>query len=147
MARGVEVATIRVTKEQALDTQYLLAKDTPVDVATARSNWRISTNRHPHVGRIKAYSPYLSRHKKPYGTGGNKSETVNLNAVRQQGETRLKAYKYGTIYITNNVPYIGPLNRGHSRQTASGFVQRAVLAAVLKTKFKIKGIFEDEFSK
>jgi hypothetical protein len=146
LAKGVEVAALTVTKEQALDVQYMLAKDTPVDVATARSNWRISVGR-PLSGKIQAYLPYPSRHKKPFGQGGSKSESANLAGVQQQGQSRLTTYKTGSIYISNNVPYIGPLDRGHSPQTSAGFVARVVLAATLKTSTKIPQIFEREFSK
>lgn len=146
LAKGVEIAAFTVTKEQALDAQYLLAKDTPVDVGTARSNWRISVGR-PLTGRIGAYSPYPSRHRAPYAGGGSKSEGANLAGVVSQGKTRLQTYKKGSIYISNTVPYIGPLDRGHSRQTTAGFVARAVSAAILRTAPKIKPIFTKEFSK
>ncbi len=146
LAKGVEVATLTVTKEQALDTQYELAKATPVDVATARSNWRISVGR-PLVGRIEAYSPYPSRHRPPYGSGGSKSEGANLAAVVNQGRSRLSTYKTGSIYVTNALPYINRLDDGWSKQASSGFVARAVLAATTRTKPKIKTIFDKEFSK
>lgn len=146
LAKGVEIAAATVSKEQALDVQYMLAKDTPVDVGTARSNWRISVGR-PLVGRIAAYFPYPSRHRKPYGPGGSKSEGANLQAVQEQGRNRLATYKTGSIYVSNALPYIGPLDRGHSRQTEAGFVSRAILAATLKTQPKIGPIFEKEFSK
>lgn len=146
LAKGVEIAAFTVTKEQALDAQYLLAKNTPVDVGTARSNWRISVGR-PLTGRIKAYSPFPSRHRAPYAGGGSKSEGANLAGVVQQGKSRLARYTKGSIYISNTVPYIGPLDRGHSRQTSAGFVARAVAASVLKTAPKVKSIFAKEFSK
>jgi hypothetical protein len=146
LAKGVEVATFTVSREQALDTQYLLAKDTPVDVGSARSNWRISIGR-PLTGRIKAYYPYASRHRPPYGPGGSKGEGANLSAVINQGRMRLASYKTGSIYISNNLPYIGPLDRGHSKQTTSGFVARAVYAATRQTAIKIPAIFSKEFSK
>lgn len=154
LAKGVEIAAFTITRQQALDALYLLARDTPVDVGTARSNWRISVGR-PLTGKIKAYSPYPSRHKKPYGSGGRKSEVANLSAVMAAGNTRLGTYKgqlvgftaKGSIYISNTLPYIGPLNRGHSRQTSSGFVARAVLAAISRTRPKIRPVFDREFSK
>ena len=145
MANGVEVATIKVTVEQALDVQYLLAKGTPVDVATARSNWRINIGR-AYAGKVRAYSPYPSRHRKPYGSGGSISETSNLNQVVAQGKSRLAGYKSGSIFISNNVPYIGVLNRGHSPQS-SGFVARAVSESVSRTRGKIPKIFDKELSK
>lgn len=146
LARGVEVAAFTVTKTQALDAQYELARNTPVDVGTARSNWRISVGR-PLTGIIGAYSPFRSRHRKPYARGGSKGEGANLAGVMSQGRTRLARYTKGSIYLSNNVPYIGPLSRGHSRQASSGWVVRAVMAAVLRTTPKIKPIFLKEFSK
>jgi hypothetical protein len=146
LAKGVEVAAFTVTKEQALDAQYLLAKDTPVDQAIARSNWRISIGR-PLTGTIAAYRPYMSRHKPPYSGGGSKSERSNLSAVQSQGKAKLSKYTKGSIYISNNLPHIKPLDDGWSSQTAPGFVNRAVMGAVLRTAPKIKKIFDKEFSK
>ncbi len=146
LARGVEVATLTVTKEQALDVQYQLAKDTPVDVGTARSNWRISIGR-PLVGKITAYTPFLSRHRRPFGSGGTKGEGANLAGVVSQGRSRLASYKTGSIYVTNALPYIGPLDRGHSPQASPGFIARAIFSATLKTKSKIGLIFNKELEK
>lgn len=146
LAKGVEVAAATVSKEQALDVQYMLAKETPVDVGTARSNWRLSVGR-PLTGRISAYVPYPSRYRRPYGSGGTKSESANLQGVLEQGRNRLATYKTGSIYVSNAIPYIGPLDRGHSRQAESGFISRAILAATLRTQPKIVPIFEKELSK
>jgi len=146
LAKGVEVAAFTVTKEQALDVQYQLAKETPVDAAKARSNWRLSVGR-PLVGIIGPYRPFRSRWRPPYGSGGSKGERSNLNAVRAQGVLRLATYKKGSIYVSNNVPYINRLNTGWSNQAAPGWIPRAVMSAVLKTAPKIKKIFNKEFSK
>lgn len=146
LAKGVEVATLTVTKEQALDTQYQLAKETPVDVATARSNWRISVGR-PLTGKIAAYSPFQSRHRNPPGSGGSKSESVNLASVQSQGQARLSNYKSGSIYISNALPYIGRLDDGWSPQSGSGWIARAVLASTIQTGSKVNAIFDKEFSK
>ena len=146
LAKGFEVCSIRIPVTQALDAQLLLAKETPVDVGTARSNWLASIGR-PRTGRIRAYSPYQSRHKKPYGAGGSKGEGANLSGVQSQGRNALANYKKGSIYISNNLPYIGPLDRGHSRQTSAGFVTRAVMQAQKKTAAAIPNIFKEELSK
>lgn len=146
LAKGVEVAAATVTKQQALDVQYLLARETPVDVATARSNWRISVGR-PLTGRISAYSPYPSRHRPPYGGGGSKGETANLGSVLSQGSSRLATYKKGSIYVSNALPYIETLDKGHSKQSSPGWVARAVYASLSKTQREIKSIFDKEFSK
>jgi hypothetical protein len=135
-----------VTKEQALDVQYQLAKETPVDVGTARSNWRISVGR-PLIGKISAYAPFQSRHRKPYGSGGNMGEGGNLAGVMSQGRARLATYKTGSIYVTNALPYIGPLDDGHSPQASAGFIGRAVYAATIQTRAKVATIFNKEFEK
>lgn len=145
LAKGVEIAAITVTKEQALDCQLLLAKGTPIDVGTARSNWRISIGR-PLTGKIRAYVPYQSRHKKPYGSGGSFGESANVSAAQAQGRSKLASYKKGSIYISNALPYIGPLDRGHSPQSRN-FVSRAVMQSLMKTAAKIDDIFDKEFSK
>lgn len=44
-----------------------------------------------------------------------------------RGDGVLKSVRLGqTIYICNNLPYIGALNDGHSRQAPSGFVDVAL---------------------
>lgn len=146
LAKGVEIATTTVTKQQALDVQYALARETPVDVGTARSNWRISVGR-PLSGRISAYRPYPSRHRAPYTGGGSKGETANLGGVLSQGASRLATYKRGSIYVTNTLPYISPLDKGHSSQSSSGFVAKAIYSSIKKTEREIKRIFTKEFSK
>lgn len=146
LAKGVEIAVVKITAEQALDALYLLARDTPVDVATARSNWRLSVGR-PLTGKIKAYRPYPSRHRPPYGSGGHKSERANLNAVMNAGKSRLMRYSGGTIYISNTLRYISRLDAGYSPQTPAGFVTRAVMAAKSRTTPKIKPIFAKELRK
>lgn len=39
-----------------------------------------------------------------------------------------------SIYIQNNLPYIVPLNDGHSRQAPAGFVENAVEAGIQKAR-------------
>ena len=146
LAKGVEIAATTVTKDQALDAQYFLAKDTPVDQAKARSNWRISVGR-PLSGQIGAYFPYPSRHRAPYRGGGSKSETANLRAVQRQGEERLARYTKGSIYVSNALPYIKPLDDGHSPQTSAGFVARAIAYAAARTASKAADTFQKELSK
>jgi len=78
---------------------------TKVDTGLARSNWRATINA-PASGTIPAYSP------------GNKlgiSETANANAAKAQQKQaieRFNASKHVSIFITNNIRYIGALNNG-----------------------------------
>lgn len=44
-----------------------------------------------------------------------------------QGQTTIEGAAAGSdIHITNNVPYIVPLNDGHSHQAPAGFVETAI---------------------
>jgi hypothetical protein len=121
-----------------------LARNTPVDTALARSNWITSTGA-PHVGVLFPYKPYPSRYSRgPRGgrrTGGNFRERINTNSVIEQARVAMiRRRPDETIYITNNVDYIGHLNDGKSQQAPAGFVQRAVIVgssnAIRKFKFR-----------
>lgn len=73
---------------------------TPVDTGRARANWQLSIN-----------IPKTDIKK-----------TTNNTAIAD-GNRKLKTIKLGEdIYITNNLPYIGRLERGHSKQAPRGMV-------------------------
>ena len=60
------------------------------------------------------------------------------SAQRAAGVTQVLSYQLGqgSIYITNNVPYIDRLNNGWSQQSPAGFVDKAVQVAV--TNFRAR---------
>tara|TARA_R100001443_G_scaffold95266_2_gene101710 strand:- start:802 stop:1194 length:393 start_codon:yes stop_codon:yes gene_type:complete len=73
---------------------------TPVDTGRARANWQLSIN----IPKTDV------------------KKTTNNTAVAD-GNRTLKTIKLGEdIYITNNLPYIGRLERGHSKQAPRGMV-------------------------
>lgn len=73
---------------------------TPVDTGRARSNWQLSIN----IPKTDV------------------KKTTNNTAVAD-GNNTLRTIKLGEdIYITNNLPYIGRLERGHSKQAPRGMV-------------------------
>jgi hypothetical protein len=73
---------------------------TPVDTGRARANWQLSIN----IPKTDI-----------------KNTTKNTSVA--DGNTKLKTIKLGEdIYITNNLPYIGVLERGHSKQAPRGMV-------------------------
>lgn len=95
---------------------------TPVDKGVARSNWRVSLNR-PVTDTVAAYAP---------GENLGISETANAQAAINQGQTVISQRRdMQPIYISNNLPYIGALNAGSSRQAAAGFVEAAVTEAAV----------------
>lgn len=120
MERGV-VSTVKNVAKGVLRE---VIKATPVDTGRARSNWQVGLNS-PPPGPIAPYSP--GRH---LGRG----EAANKNAATTIGTTIINAIAGdGTIYISNNVPYINILNNPpqHSSQSPSNFVEIAAKKAVL----------------
>lgn len=96
----------------ALRILSVVVPATPVDTGRARGNWQTS------IG-----SPLLGETGRLDKTGG-----VTINAGRAALSGR-KAEQ--TIYITNNVPYIGRLNDGYSAQAPANFVERAIKIALI----------------
>lgn len=94
---------------------------TPVDTNWARANWV------PSVGEAKVLQ------------ADAKDVTAAKIAARQAeaeaGLNRVLAWKIadGPIFNTNNVPYIKPLNNGHSPQSPPGFIQAAIEKGVRDT--------------
>jgi hypothetical protein len=106
-----------------------VAKRTPVDTGAARSNWR-TTNAHPTVLKYKPYRPYPSRWL-GYGPGGSFGEKANWQGAVAQARAALRRRIEDTpVYITNNLPYINALDRGHSPQSRN-FVYGGIVAGAL----------------
>lgn len=82
---------------------------TPVLTGRARSGWDVSVGGPVEVERGGIRSP---------------------GEIIQTGREAVNAYRLGSsIWLSNNVPYIVPLNSGHSAQAPSGFVQIAIQQA------------------
>lgn len=93
----------------AVDGAVVIA--TPVDTGRARANWQVAIGATP--------------------TGVVDAVDKSGQAAISQGESVISRYKGGdTVHITNNLPYIGRLNDGHSAQAPAGFVESAVLVGV-----------------
>lgn len=102
----------QITRQIALAADRALVIGTPVDEGRARANWQPTIGA-PATGTVAG------------GTGKGRSGTV---AGPTAAAARVIAsYKNGqTIFLTNNLPYIVPLNNGHSKQAPAGFVESAV---------------------
>lgn len=96
-----------------------LREDTPRDTGWARANW---------IGSKGREAPPLDQ---PEGrpSGG---DVAQARAAQAAGEAQIVSYKLsdGSIFVSNGVPYIQPLNSGTSKQAGEGFVERAVERAV-----------------
>lgn len=110
---------VLVVKKLSFDAFRGIVMKTPVDTGRARANWRIGVN---VINLTTTGAPGEE------GAAGA-SETGKLNGI-----------KWGdSIAISNNLPYIGALENGHSRQAPNGmlhltFVEtKANLAKALKS--------------
>lgn len=97
---------------------------TPIDTGWASANWV------PSVGE-------------PYADAGiaevrdpTPGQVTARQRVAQQGENEVLSWRLGDgpIFTTNNVPYIGALDAGHSRQSPSGFVLAAIELGIQQTE-------------
>ena len=127
VARRVTSNLAKKKKRIALSVHEAVAEGTPVDKGVARSNWQVEIG-HSSNTFLPAYSP--GRH---LGRG----EKSNLAGAKTQARIALaKPVSPGLpIHITNNTPYIRLLNdKGTSAQSASFFVQTAIMKALATTK-------------
>lgn len=108
-----------VVRKVVLDVNFELLRTTPVDTGWARANWAIDIGREP-----KASSP-------PVNSGAGLGRA---RAKQAAGQAKMASYSVtqGKVFITNNVPYIGRLNKGWSKQAPAGFIEAAVMRAVIK---------------
>lgn len=121
---AVEENAGKLVRKVALSVDATVVSATPVDTGRARSNWQVEIGK-PAKGVLPAFVP------------GKEGDTVgpNTQMALALGAAAIATYKTGeTIHLTNNLPYIGALNNGHSAQAPAGFVQTAVLDGALQIK-------------
>ena len=112
----------KAVRMAALAADQAVVLGTPVDKGRARSNWIVSLGA-PSRTTVDPHVP---------GEGGS-TAGANANAALAQGAAVIGGYSgliHGSIAISNNLPYIGRLNTGYSKQAPAGFVEKAVQSAV-----------------
>ena len=107
----VEDGVNRVVRQAAVAVNQTVTLATPVDTGRARANWQVG------IG-----APVLEATEDTDKDGG---PTINRN----NGKIALRRERQ-TIYISNNVSYIGSLNAGSSAKAPAGFVEEAVSTGV-----------------
>jgi hypothetical protein len=115
ISESLEPNVDKLMKDVAIAVAKEVVAGTPVLTSRARANWQTSLNE-------AAQGVLYPQPQKP--------PTPESGAERSLAEARdvLSEYKTGdTVYIQNNLPYIGALNRGHSRQAPAMFVERAAM--------------------
>lgn len=121
-AKEIEEGATRVVRTVALAADQAVVLGTPVDTGRARSNWLASVGA-PRRDTIEPYSP---------GSGLGTSEGGNAQGAIAQAVLATATLQPGqSVFIANNLPYIGALNDGSSLQAPAGFVEAAVQAGVL----------------
>lgn len=105
----------RVVRKVALATDQIVVMATPVDTGRARANW---------VAALDA--AFIGTNPAPGspGSGANQALEQCRSVVGEYDGDRNVA-----IHITNNLPYIRPLDDGSSKQAPRGFVLKAALTA------------------
>ena len=124
LGKNVETNVTTLVRKVALSVDSTVVMGTPVDTGRARSNWQVEIGK-PARGVVDVHVP------------GAEGSTAGPNAqiALALGAAAISTYRGGeTIHLTNNLPYIGALNNGHSAQAPAGFVQTAILDGALQIK-------------
>lgn len=115
----LERFTERLIVKITLDVTANLIEATPVDTGWARANWvaRIGSPFDEDLSDIEA-SPQAAA-----GAASRQQASLGAVAARYQ-------LQQGSVFVSNNVPYITNLNDGTSQQAPRSFVQMAIAKAV-----------------
>lgn len=123
IATVVEGNSNKMMRRVVVTVASAVALRTPVDTGRARGNWQTQ------IG----VAPTAPAGGVPLGRKGSTGVAAAGHAIAaaQAAMDGYKAMHSGTpVFISNNLPYIGPLNAGSSTQAPAGFVQAAIDAGV-----------------
>lgn len=123
-----EVPADIVGSLQRAGTMSLLtnvAQMTPVDAGRARGAWEVSQDEPP-----AALPPMPPSY--PGGSAEARGQAAFADAVSRGAERAEAIRPFSRTYVSNRLPYIVPLNNGHSKQAPAGFVRMA-MSVVRKT--------------
>jgi len=118
----IEGGTAEVVRRIQLRALQTLASATPVDTGHARSGWT------PNVG-----SPVVDRLDRPNDetvARGAASSRAAANRAKAQAIAKSYLLRQGSVFISNNVPYVVFLDQGSSAQAPANFVERALTTAI-----------------
>lgn len=109
-----EENTEKAMKRAALAADQAIVLATPVDTGRARANWIVS------IGSPATES---------FEFDGGEAAATNL--ALDQGRGTVSSYKLGkgSIFISNNLPYIQLLEDGYSRKAPQGMLTAGLEAA------------------
>ena len=119
IAVHVEGNVERAVKDCAGAVARSVISNTPVDTGRARSNWTAQLD--AAFDRL-----FPARFPGEKGSTGEANAAAAIDAADKVIET-FDIGKNAEVHITNNLPYIGALNDGHSKQAPADFVRIAVM--------------------
>lgn len=124
-AKTFEANVEELINKTALTVHSTIVLGTPVDEGRARGSWLVEIGK-PAEGMLgkddkSEFGAVKAIDKARAKLAGNKGKR---SALRSQPP----------IYISNNLPYIIPLNEGHSQQAPAGFVEEAIEAGIKNIK-------------
>ena len=113
--------TEETMRKAALAAHQVFATGTPVDTGRARGSWTMS---------IATFAPDADLKHGFSGELEGRKAAATEHALAQ-GIAMVSSYKLGSgsIFITNSVPYIEPLDEGWSAQAPDGFSDEAIAVA------------------
>lgn len=109
-AAKIGLAPAIVVKKIGFDLHRRIVLKTPVDTGRARASWNISVNQPD-----RSVEPEIPDDQKLSAGAAAKKALAKQQAIGKLGPT-------DEIWISNNLPYIVALERGHSRQAPAGMV-------------------------
>lgn len=108
-----------IVRKLAFDGLRGVVLRSPVDTGRFRGNWNLGVERPDFTARggivatAKDGTPQRNLSQRSRSRRGNVATAEGL----QRGQEKLAAVnRHSKVYITNNLPYAIPLERGHSKQ-------------------------------
>ncbi len=122
---ALDEVTERLMTFLSVEITANLINDTPVDTGWARANWV------PSIG---------SRNNTPASAEARVENVPAQRATQQSSIAGLTNYRIesGSVFISNNVPYIVRLNEGSSTQAPQGFVQGGIQRGIIAAQGRFR---------
>lgn len=108
IGKKVQRRSLELQRKTAFAVYRGVVVNTPVDTGRARTNWQMGSGT-PATGTVDA--------------------VLGVAASFTRAQSTAQTHKQGSIFITNNLPYIGRLNDGWSKQAPANFVEQAAYSA------------------
>lgn len=112
-AKQLDVSVVTVVKKVGFDLFARIIKRTPVDTGRARASWTIAVNQ-------------PDRTVAPEGTHPEAIVSPEAAAASQAAGALTHLKPYEPVWISNNLPYIEALEKGHSDQAPAGMVALSI---------------------